>query len=193
MLKAINKRFQFRSVRGDNLPWASPRGTRETLADLYCDLGYTRGAEIGTRIGSYSKVLCQRNSNLKLYCIDPYIAYGRLKQKTQDDYYEKAKRRLAEYDVHMMRTTSMDALEHFEDNSLDFIFIDGNHEFDFVMMDIICWAKKVKKGGIMSVHDYLNFYRAGIVKAVDAYTHCNRISPWFVTKEQLPTAFWVNP
>jgi hypothetical protein len=30
------------------------------------------------------------------------------------------------------------------------------------------------------------------MEAVDAYTKCHRIDPWFTTKNLEPTAFWVN-
>ena len=44
----------------------------------------------------------------------------------------------------------------FEDESLDFIYIDANHAYDFVVEDINLWFPKLKKGGIFSGHDYLD-------------------------------------
>ena len=34
--------------------------------------------------------------------------------------------------------------------------------------------------------------RGGVIEAVDAYTRCHMIHPWYVTREDLPTAFWVR-
>ncbi len=188
----ILEKFRFRSVR-DNVPWASPRGTRGTLAAVFGLAGFTKGVEIGVKRGDYSKVLCDNIPNVELSCIDPYCYLGKhLTQEKQDKFYKEAKEKLSQYNVTFIKKFSMDALDDFEDGSLDFIYIDGNHEFDYVVQDIIYWSKKVKKGGIVACHDYLNFFRAGVVQAVDSYTHCNRITPWFVTKEQLPTAFWIN-
>jgi len=42
----------------------------------------------------------------------------------------------------------------FDDNSIDFLFIDGNHEYEAVKQDISLWLPKVKKGGVISGHDY---------------------------------------
>lgn len=53
-----------------------------------------------------------------------------------------------------MRMTSMEAVKLFEDNSLDFVFIDASHEYEDVKNDIISWLPKVKKGGVLSGHDY---------------------------------------
>ena len=42
----------------------------------------------------------------------------------------------------------------YEDDSLDFVFIDGDHRYEFVKADIEAWVPKVKIGGIVSGHDY---------------------------------------
>lgn len=190
--RVIQEKFRFRS-RYDNLPWSSPRGTRITLAETFAALGYQHGAEIGVRYGNYSMALCKANPSLRLVCIDPWAAYSHLSQARQDEIYAQAVINLSPYSVRIIRKSSMDALEDIPDAALDFVYIDGNHEFDHAMMDIIKWAPKVRQGGIIGVHDYFNFHRAGVVKAVDAYTHCHCINPWYVTREREPTAFWVNP
>jgi hypothetical protein len=57
----------------------------------------------------------------------------------------------------------MEALGDFEDESLDFVYIDGNHEFRYIAEDLFEWTKKVKKGGIVSGDDY--FFLKKTVKA----------------------------
>ena len=59
---------------------------------------------------------------------------------------------------------SSESAKHFEDNSLDFVFIDACHAYDDVCKDINAWMPKVKKGGILAGHDY-NIY-ADVNKAV---------------------------
>lgn len=39
---------------------------------------------------------------------------------------------------------------------LDFVFIDANHYYDFVLADINVWLPKLKKGGLLGGHDYNN-------------------------------------
>jgi len=48
----------------------------------------------------------------------------------------------------------MEAVEDFKDESLDFVYIDGHHGFRYVAEDLCEWTQKVKKGGIVSGHDY---------------------------------------
>ena len=190
---AIRKIFHF---RGENhsLPWGtSKRYGRDLFPILFARAGRNIGAEIGVRKGRFSKKICEANPNLKLFCVDPWYAYDRYTQEMQDQLYEEAVKNLAPYNTVIIRKTSMDALNDFEDKSLDFVHIDGNHTFDFVCPDLIFWVKKVKSGGIITLHDYHCGLDYGVVNAVDAYTRSHHIDPWFVTKESQPTAFWVNP
>lgn len=53
-----------------------------------------------------------------------------------------------------MKMTSMEAVQKFENESLDFVFIDGSHEYEDIKDDIIHWLPKVKPGGILAGHDY---------------------------------------
>ena len=107
--------------------------------------------EIGVFTGLFSEVLCR--AGLKVYDIDPWLIYPEFygsfgNQERQEGYFEKAKKRLAPYDCTIIRKTSMEAVKGFEDNSLDFVYIDGNHSFKGVVEDIWEWSKKVKKVGL---------------------------------------------
>lgn len=55
----------------------------------------------------------------------------------------------------MIRSNSESAVQLFDDNSLDFVYIDANHKYEFVKKDIELWFPKVRRGGIVSGHDYL--------------------------------------
>jgi len=48
----------------------------------------------------------------------------------------------------------------------------------------------VRIGGLVLVHDYCAFGMSGVIPAIDSYTHCHWIDPWYVTRDQEPTAFW---
>jgi hypothetical protein len=87
----------------------------------------------------------------------------------------------------MVRKKSMDAVKDFEDESLDFVYIDGHHGFKFVTEDIWEWSKKVKKGGVISGHDYaygkwkeLGPQVLQVKEVIDAYTLAFRIKNWWV-------------
>lgn len=68
-----------------------------------------------------------------------------------------------------IRAQSLQAVKQFEDNSLDFVFIDASHEYQDVKDDIHAWYPKVKEGGIIAGHDYLNVDFPGVERAVHEF------------------------
>ena len=70
--------------------------------------------------------------------------------------------------VKVIKGSSHKVHEQFEDNSVDFLFIDGCHSYDCVSKDLSFWFPKVKHGGVISGHDY-NESTAGVKKAVDEF------------------------
>lgn len=165
--------------------------TREViLPSLFNELGYKIGAEIGVQRGLFSRLLCETIPDLKLYCIDPWIPYRVMPSKRQIDRCLRiATSILAPYNAILLRKTSKEALSDIPDSSLDFVYIDGLHDFDNVMFDIIEWTKKVRGGGIVSGHDYIFYHNNGVVCAVDAYVKAHGIAQWYITKD-FPNSFF---
>jgi predicted O-methyltransferase YrrM len=132
---------------------------RLELVEYFRKLGFKYGAEVGVRYGRYSEILCQNIPGLKLLCID--IWRGR-------DTFQTAKDRLSRYNTVLIQKSSMDAVKDIPDESLDFVFIDANHSYDSVKEDIREWTRKVRKGGIVSGHDYYVFLHSGNRGVIDA-------------------------
>ena len=77
----------------------------------------------------------------------------------------------------------MDAVKLIADEMLDFVYIDGNHEFTSEANDIHEWGKKVKVGGIIAGHDYRLYKQRSYshsYEVVNAYTAAYRIRPLFI-------------
>jgi hypothetical protein len=202
------------------MPIQLPIDRNGGLPSLINELGLKTGAEIGTSKGRYAKWLFSRIRGLKLYCVDPWAVYDeyielhdKSKQDLFDGYFEETKQRLAGKNVEFIRKYSMDAVKDFEDNSLDFVFIDGNHTFEYAIEDIAKWEKKVRPGGMVSGHDYWNSFNrrhyyvpnlnpiekmklCQVKDAVDAWTKTNNIKPWFVTSpsrlDKFPSWLWTK-
>ena len=188
------------------MPVRIPDSNRVDLAKLFGELDYRKGAEIGTGRGSYARTLARNNLGCRIYCVDPWETYDGLRDWTDagvlNEHWIAAKARLAQFpEVRIIRKYSMDALKRFPDNSLDFVYIDANHAFPYVAEDIFYWSKKVRPGGIVAGHDYLDTPRAdGMVQVrevVQAYTEAFNIKPWFVvdkcTLKRAGSFFWVKP
>lgn len=186
--------------RSDQIPPVRIKGfKRGHLAELFAELGFKVGAEIGVAEGFFSEVICGANVNLeKHYCVDLWDTYFRgstkLKNREmQDDAYRQAQENLADFPVEFIRESSATAHWRIPDNSLDYIYIDGDHSFDYVMTDLIWWSRKVRPGGIVSGHDAYRFRGAGVVDAVSAYTTAHQIHEWFVCDEREVSFFWAKP
>lgn len=175
-----------------------PGMTRALLAEHFASLGFTKGAEIGVADGRFSLVLCQTIPGLRLLCVDPYRKYdGNPRggpQSQHDGNYAKAQERPQNYDVLFLRRMSVEAAQTVPDGSLDFVFIDGNHQKEFVTADLEAWAPKVRSGGIVSGHDLYDFPRrpAGVVEAIAEYTTKHGIDNWFICDEREPSFWWVK-
>ncbi len=155
---------------------------RVGLIEMFKDFEYKNGVEVGTDRGQYARDICSRMPFVKLYTIDPYFPFiegDEVKDEQEmEKRYQHALKLLEPYpNCELVRTTSMIAVKSFEDNSLDFVFIDGNHLYEFVKEDIEEWSKKVRKGGIVAGHDYVESKerRYGIVQAVNEYAEKNGI------------------
>jgi len=54
-----------------------------------------------------------------------------------------------------IKKTSVEAAKDFEDGSLDAVYIDAEHDEESVREDIRAWRPKIKRGGILSGHDFV--------------------------------------
>ena len=190
------------------------------LPRLFRKLGLKTGAEIGTMKGWYAGFLFKFITGLKLYCIDPWEKYDDFVEshdvdgeKRLNDTFEIAKERLKGLNVEFVKKYSMDAVKDFKDESLDFVYIDANHTFEYAVEDIAKWEKKVRRGGIVSGHDYWNsidmkklwienptelekMKLCQVKDAIDAWVKTNKIDPLFVIEEKTsfksPSWFYVR-
>ena len=146
------------------------------------------GCEIGVHTGDTSIVLLEGLPTIKKYhAIDPwesYIKYDGKKYRKPGHKYIKSwskalrhfKSRIKKFGkkiiVHQM--TSVEASKKIEDESLDWVFIDANHDYEYIKENLEIWSKKVKSGGIISGHDYGNKWK-GIKKAVDEFVPSDKL------------------
>ena len=185
-LKYILDKYHLHDWR--KMPTEIPNMGRDDLPALFNELGFWIGAEIGVDAGLYTRVICKGIPNLKLYCVDAWTMYPEYRDKFTQEKMDSAKanamQRVLAYDVDFIDKFSMDAVKMFPDKSLDFVYIDANHEYPFVTQDIIHWSRKVRSGGIVAGHDYYETTavdsRCHVIPAVVGYTWAYKIKPWFV-------------
>lgn len=135
--------------------------------DQRSTLRYAKGVcvEIGTWHGGFSEELLKQPDVTKVYCVDPYKHFENneypdgmndLNQGQFDELYRSVSSRFRSMfgsRVEFIRKISVDAVSQFADESLDFVYIDGNHDYKYVLEDLKVWYPKVKQGGFLCGDD----------------------------------------
>ncbi|MEO0344052.1 MAG: class I SAM-dependent methyltransferase [Pseudomonadota bacterium] len=126
------------------------------------------GAEIGVWQGDFSKMVLSTRKLDTYYLIDPYAfmpefpnrMYGGTVAKSQADMdaiFEGTKAKLAPLPGKQvwLRDLSEQAADQIQDGVLDFIYLDGNHYFEWVYKDLQLYIPKIRVGGHMILDDWL--------------------------------------
>jgi glycosyltransferase domain-containing protein len=116
-----------------------------------------QAVEIGSWKGGTAGAIGQvvKENKGKLYCCDPWA--NETCDADHSDILEIFKKNISEleleYNVVIIREPSREAFKHFEDESLDIVFLDGLHMYPYIYPDVENFYPKVKKGGIIAGHD----------------------------------------
>ncbi|MCL5018764.1 MAG: class I SAM-dependent methyltransferase [Candidatus Pacearchaeota archaeon] len=157
------------------------------------------GVEIGVHKGDNAKQMLKRMNLKMLYLIDPYELYNGYQDginlnnmhnttfnKTKKEMERKLKKYKGKYTL--IEKMSEQAVNEIPDN-LDFVYIDGNHEYKYVKKDIELYYKKVKDGGVFGGHDFLglnfNDVRNAVIDFLKKYNlqlYVGYNNDWWVVK-----------
>ena len=158
--------------------------TRSELPVLFNERGLLGcGVEIGVQVAEFSATILRYWRGMHLISVDPwredrpenYVDIANVAQWHQDANYEAARQRLAPFASRssIWRMTSLEAAARIPAASLDFVYIDARHDYASVMEDLEAWYPKVRPGGLVTGHDYLDgTFDAGefaVRRAVDEF------------------------
>jgi len=113
------------------------------------------GVEIGTGFGESSTI----------FTSFPYVHFLHTCDVVNRNP-ERIKALIKTNKLHFHLGDSIRLSEEFDNNSLDFVYIDGNHSYEDSLKDYYYWFNKIKPGGIIGGHDYVDVW-PGVVQAVD--------------------------
>jgi len=139
--------------------------------------------EIGTWRGDYAVQMIEVLKPKHFYAVDPYRIFPGMvsapgneydQQPTLDALAEKVVARLNEHGASLIRDISRNASTQFVDNSVDIVYIDGDHTYEGVKTDINSWWPKIKPGCILCGDDYVNSktgkgFQYGVIQAVQEF------------------------
>lgn len=119
-------------------------------------------AEIGVAEGLFSLEILQKWSPKLLYMVDMWESHPEFPgdagspQEWHTKNFEEAMERVKGYPVEVLRGPSVGMAQHVKNGSLDLVYLDACHSYECVLADLYAWTQKVKKGGIVAGHDYIN-------------------------------------
>jgi len=121
----------------------------------YLEIGTFYGANILSVANTYGA-----HNDSKLYCIDPwedyddYPEYKNQQSNIYNSFIQNVNNSKDKNKIIIHRGYSNIEIPKFQDSFFDIIYIDGNHEPEYVMEDAVLSFRKLKKGGIMIFDDY---------------------------------------
>ena len=144
------------------------------------------GAEIGVFRGVHARDLLKLNPAIEtLWLVDPYEDYPRA--MPQMEHAENAAHHLLRHcadKVKWLKASSTGCVDRLPE--LDFVYIDGAHDYESVREDIRTIWPKMKQGAIVGGHDF-RAHDPGVIRAVSEFACANGLelyaqSPdwWFV-------------
>lgn len=126
--------------------------------DLFVEIGSFKG-----KSSAFMAVeIARSGKKIRFDCIDPFKVMSHYETSAKNDpaewegyslegFNERLKSVQGYYNPVAM--TSEEAVQLYEDGSIDYIMIDGDHTYEGVKRDIELFLPKMKKGGIMTGDD----------------------------------------
>lgn len=127
---------------------------------IVCEIGAWRGKS------AYVLGTALKNKNGVLYSVDPFNGEGdsasqdsyrhtmsQMSETLLEDFEQTIKKYGLENNVNAIPFLSEEARPKFSEDHIDFLFIDGNHEYDAVKKDYKLWSSLIPSGGKIALHD----------------------------------------
>lgn len=159
-----------------------------TTTNIVNDFNYKTVVEVGIGYGLHAKELLKNARLEKLYLVDPMKYYPgdgfatdimnrtpKIPNNQFNELYELINKELAPWSSKYtwFRKESVTITnEEIPDESIDCVFIDGDHSYQAVRQDLRFWWKKVKKGGVLLGDDY---WMGDVARAVHEFSTENNL------------------
>ena len=165
--------FNFNKATGNVGGWL----TEAEGLSLYNAAKKIKSGNVVVEVGSWKgkSTICLGNGSkdgnkVKIFAIDPHIGspehhkmFGKV--DTFDEFKQNISRAGISEFVEPIRDTSENAAKNFN-HKIEFAFIDGAHEYNFVKLDFDSWFPKVMNGGILAFHDSWHFIGPNLATAI---------------------------
>lgn len=153
--------------------------------------------EVGTWRGDFAAEMINALKPTTFFAVDPLRIMPGLTSNPGDEFDSQDKldrlasevtKRLQDQGHSLIRETSAVAATQFKDNSLDLVYIDGDHSYENCSSDISDWYPKVKENGILCGHDYCWGHKGrnipfGVIQAVTELIEKHNLNLYITNEE----------
>ena len=163
------------------------------------------GVEIGVRFGKFSVCMLTTTKLTPYVMVDPWKHYpatvykdsANEDQAQQDQICINVTRKMRKAfgaRAEILRMESLPAASTFPDNHFVFVYIDANHSYEYVKVDLAAWWPKLRSGGLFAGHDYVQRPAYGVQQAVNEFRAAHNIRHMCTTHaDRSPSWYWVKP
>lgn len=172
--------------------------SRDDLGPWMTARGYKCAAEVGVWKGEFSaRILSTWDGTL--YMIDAWrhlegyqdqcnlsdLEHERCLERAQGVAHAFAPRGM------ILRGLSLDVVNWVPDGHFDLVYLDADHSYDAVMKDLAAWRPKIRAGGTLCGHDYMDGVREeGVFGVKQAVNEFFGRPPEIVTSDYYPSWFY---
>jgi len=135
-----------------------------------------KAMELGVMAGAHSKIMYDAliPRLQRLYLIDSW------KVSYRPEMHDRLLTTVQKFEenpiITVIKQDSLRCLELFNNNSIDFIYIDNAHDYEHVLREIENWYAKVKPGGMLAGHDVNLQHPERVLKAVNNFCYDNNLN-----------------
>ena len=166
---------------------------RADFTKIINELGLKTGVEIGVHKGHFSEHILANSNIEKMYSVDAWLedeeTTKAVRKKCDEGKmelcYQETVEKLVKYGDRsvIIRGLSEEVVKQFEDESLDFIYLDASHIFTGFTIDLVNWWPKLRWGGLFSGHDYWRKYRYDVAYCTSGFC-MEKKQLFFLTTEE---------
>lgn len=158
------------------------------------------GAEIGVRRGGFSRRILATMRPQRLWLVDCWATQPDVPYNVTDEScllhmctaLERVRDGIVAGVVRILCGFSREVARYVPDGSLDWVYVDAGHTYMECHEDLCLWSPKVKLGGIVAGHDYVEVEHVGVIGAVQDFMLEKNQKALNLTGEDVPTFWYVK-
>lgn len=160
--------------------------------------------ECGVALGSHAHDLLTNLPSISYIGVDSYqhgydnsdpfvseveASLGMTGQIAMDSLFEAVRDSLELFGnrARLVRQDSIEFAHSVDDRTIDLVFLDDNHTYEYVSDELVNWWPKVRSGGVLCGDDY---WMPSVKSAVDSFASSNDLPLRFIAKNQYLTYFF---